>query len=219
MLPDIKFIIQWDIPTNFDAMIQCMRHAGRKGGQTTFIFFTPKWSRLKDLKEIEDCAKKQTGAVNSVKQTALSDANRPKAWSSPLSQIPIAEDFSDTEFLAGSKKDFDEPDANTLIGLLATKAEEKSLKKKHTKKANQSDAEKRAKLPDKIFNYIHVARCRRLFALAWYNDLTYAQNEDGSILTFPTFCCNGPSCQSKEPDFLDREAFINVSIVTYNETN
>lgn len=59
-------------------MIQRMGRAGRKDGQVIFILFTPKWSRLKNPKEIEDCAKKQTEAVDSIKQTVLSDANKPK---------------------------------------------------------------------------------------------------------------------------------------------
>lgn len=40
--PDVKLVIQWDIPLLFDSMIQRMGRAGRKGGALTFVFFTPK---------------------------------------------------------------------------------------------------------------------------------------------------------------------------------
>lgn len=30
-----------------------MRCAGRKGGDSTFVFFTPKWSKIKDPAEIK----------------------------------------------------------------------------------------------------------------------------------------------------------------------
>lgn len=42
--PDIKLVIQWDFSTTFDAMIQRLKRAGRKGGLSIFILFTPKWS-------------------------------------------------------------------------------------------------------------------------------------------------------------------------------
>ncbi len=40
--PDVKLVIQWDIPLSFDLIIQCMGRAGRKGGASTFVLFTPK---------------------------------------------------------------------------------------------------------------------------------------------------------------------------------
>lgn len=52
--PDIKLVIQWDIPLSFDAMIERMGHAGRKGGKAVFIFLTPKWSQISEPKELED---------------------------------------------------------------------------------------------------------------------------------------------------------------------
>ena len=52
--PDIKFVIQWDFLITFDAMIQRLERPGRKGGQAIFILFTPKWSQIRDPKEIED---------------------------------------------------------------------------------------------------------------------------------------------------------------------
>ena len=61
--PEIKLVIQWDIPVTFDAMIQRMGCAKRKGGQATFILITPKWTILKDEKEIEQRAEKRVGAI------------------------------------------------------------------------------------------------------------------------------------------------------------
>lgn len=43
--PDVKLVIQWDIPMSFDSMIQRMGRARRKGAQPTFVFFSPKWWR------------------------------------------------------------------------------------------------------------------------------------------------------------------------------
>lgn len=34
-------------------MIQRMGRVGRKGDQATFILFTPKWTQVKDAKEVE----------------------------------------------------------------------------------------------------------------------------------------------------------------------
>lgn len=45
---------------------------------------------------------------------------------------------------------------------------------KKKKQASQTNAAKRAKFPNKIFNYIHIAQCQRLFSLGWYNNLIYA---------------------------------------------
>lgn len=51
--PDIKLVIQWDLPISFDSMIQQMGSAGRQTGQQAlFILMTPKWTQVKDEKEI-----------------------------------------------------------------------------------------------------------------------------------------------------------------------
>lgn len=50
----MKLVIQWDIPLSFDLLIQKMGRAGKKGGDSTFVFFIPKWSRIKDPAEIEN---------------------------------------------------------------------------------------------------------------------------------------------------------------------
>ena len=42
--PDIIFIIQWDISLFFDSIIQRLGRARRKGGQSTFIFFSLIWT-------------------------------------------------------------------------------------------------------------------------------------------------------------------------------
>lgn len=58
--PNVKLVIQWDILMSFDSIIQQIRRAARKSGQSTFIFFTPKWSEIKDPKEISSCEAKKT---------------------------------------------------------------------------------------------------------------------------------------------------------------
>lgn len=52
---------QWDIPLLFDLMIQRMGRDGKKGGASTFVLFTPKWTRLKDPDKIE---KRNAGSLS-----------------------------------------------------------------------------------------------------------------------------------------------------------
>ena len=82
------------------------------------------------------------------------------------------------------------------------------------KQASKTDAQKRASLPDKIFDYIHVAECRRLFSLAWYDDAIYNNSKP-----LPSLCCNGPDCNSKEPECLKREPFVETPTIRYSETD
>ena len=81
--PVIKLVIQWDIPFSFDTMIQRMGQADRKGALSTFVFFTPKWSMIKDLKEIEKRLENQSKKAISliIANAQLSDSNRPKPQS------------------------------------------------------------------------------------------------------------------------------------------
>ena len=51
--PDVKLVIQWDIPLSFDSMIQRMGRAGRKSEAFLFILLTPRWTIIKDPEEIE----------------------------------------------------------------------------------------------------------------------------------------------------------------------
>lgn len=65
--------------------------------------------------------------------------------------------------------------------------------------------------------------CRRLFSLAWYDDLTYADEvtSDESILKkpLPKACCNGPSCNNPEPEYLRREPFIQYITTKYSKSD
>lgn len=225
--PDIKLVIQWDIPVSFDAMIQRIGRAGRKGQKAVFIFLSPGWSRIADPKELEDRLAKRAGS-NTLKAYNFCDDNRPTKPAvhrpSPLSQIAaVNEAESDIESNIGSDIDFDQEgfdqeDSDLLTALLGTEAEEK----KTSKRVSKSDAAKRALLPDEIFDYIHTAKCRRLFSLAWYDDFTYAAISDSanqlSAKALPSPCCNGPSCLSLLPNFLsEREPFIKTTSVTYSE--
>lgn len=97
--------------------------------------------------------------------------------------------MSDMKSIAGFKQKLDEPDTKNLL-LLATKKEDKMVKKKNKKKTNKSDTKKLANLSNKIFDYIHIALCRRLFLLTWYNDMTYTKNADELMLALSIFCCN-----------------------------
>lgn len=164
--PDVRLVIQWDIPISFDLMIQRMGRAGRKGRASVFVLFTPKWTKVKDPDEIE---KRKAGALSfTLINAQLSDSNRPKA--SPLSQTLNAEDtFGDSKSTAGSEvgseagsdAEFDE-EADLFLEVLATKVDQDRKQKKKKLKASQTDASKCAKLPNEIFDYIHVTRCQRL---------------------------------------------------------
>lgn len=57
---DVKLIIQWELPILFDSMIQRMSRAGRKDGYFYFVFFSPKWTIVKDKEEITKRSNKTT---------------------------------------------------------------------------------------------------------------------------------------------------------------
>ena len=211
-------------------MIQRMGRVGRKGGKATFVLFIPKWSRIKDPDEIDKRIPKSSNGVTAG-NAQFSDSNRPKAQAkiSPLNQVLNADDdVSDTSSLAtseaGSETDFDinhNDEADLISGVLATEVNETHFNRKKERKISKSDAAKRANLPNEIFDYIYVARCRRLYSLAWYDDMTYAQNDAHlkAEKALPQPCCNGPSCRSQEPDFMIREPFIDTSTPKYTESN
>lgn len=113
-------------------------------------------------------------------------------------------------------------DADLFFRPIIIDADGNQLKKKKVYQTSKSDAQKRANLLKKIFNSIYITCCRKLFALAWYRDMTYveskrtAQNEYFceflSRKALPKFCCNGPSCKSQKPDYILRETFINRTL-------
>lgn len=124
--PDIRLVIQWDLPLSFDSMIQRMGRAGRKENcQASFVLFTPKWTEVTGPEEIEKRIKSRTEAVNANAQ--LSDANRPKQNKrSRLNQETNTSDLSDNESVANSdlKDKYTDLATNELFNLLTTKAED-----------------------------------------------------------------------------------------------
>lgn len=72
-----------------------------------------------------------------------------------------------------------------------------------------------------------MARCRKLFVLAWYSDITYAESEkiaqNNSFCSSLSrkapleFCYNGLNYKSQELDYILREAFINVTLPKHTE--
>lgn len=130
-------------------------------------------------------------------------------------------DFSDSGSVAGSEvdKNFDDSITNQLFTLFTTDAKEEIQGNEATKRKSATNAEKRAKLPNKIFNYIHSTKCRRLFLQDWYDDVTYAPREKELIKALPNLCSNRSSCQSPNPKFLKRPPFINTTPAKYKESN
>ena len=208
---------------SFDSMIQHMGRAGRKGQQAAFILFMPKWTQIKDSAEIEKRLAKRSNIANG--NSHLSDLNRPKGTKqSPLGQEVDIEDLSDGESVASSEyrkaeDEFNDPATNQLFDILSTEAEVESQTKKKKKQVSKGDVEKRANLLDEIFDYIHTAKCRRLFSLAWYDDKTYKVNADSSSKALPRLYCNASDCNSEDPECLKRAFFVNTSAVRYIEAD
>lgn len=213
--PDIRLVIQWDLLLSFDSMIQRLGRAGRKGAQAHFVLLTPKWTQVKDPEEV-----RQRLAKRNSSNAELSNTNRPKAIKpSPLSQQIDPNEISDVESNAGSEPEFEDSATNQLFTLLSTEAEEETKSKKEKKKSSKTDAEKRDHLPDEIFDYIHAAKYRRLFFLAWYDDLTYIPKNDDVDKLPPMFCCNGSGCQSEEPPYLHCDPFVDSNPTKFLEAD
>lgn len=117
---------------------------------------------------------------------------------------------SNTKSIAGSTinletnfniKNIDKIDL--ISGLIVIEANETQLSKKKKYKNNKLNTAKRANLSKKNFEYIHIAKCRKLYTRAQYNDITYTQNNENSkniaIKALPPHCYNKPSYQSQEP--------------------
>ena len=51
--------------------------------------------------------------------------------------------------------------------------------------------------------------------------MTYAQNSDnyGATKALPQPCCNGPSYQFEEQEFMKRDSFIDISTFEYMEND
>ena len=124
--------------------------------------------------------------------------------------------LSNLESIAGSKADLDIDEKTDLFDL-DTNTDQDQLQEKKEKKISQTDATKCVKLPNEILDFIYIAQCQRLFSLAWYNNMTYAQNKDTKELPVP--CCNDSSCNLVEPDFIYRELFIDLTNPSIIETD
>ncbi len=150
-----------------------MGQEGCKGALSTFVLFTPKWSMVKDPKEIEERLENQLKKSNSlsIANAQQSDSNRPKLISktSPLCQVVSVNDDnnSDNSSVAGSEAgseansettslgeefDSDLDDNDDLEALLATDAGESSKQQKKDKKTKSSDVAKCTRMTDEIFD-------------------------------------------------------------------
>lgn len=129
------------------------------------------------------------------------------------------DDLSKLESIVGLEADVDfDKGANFFLGILAINIKQDCSQKKKEKQANQTNVAKYTKLPNEIFDYIHIAWCQRLFFLAWYNDLTYAQSEDiSSTKELSMLYCNGLSCNFTKPNYIHKVLFINTTTPTITE--
>lgn len=95
--------------------------------------------------------------------------NRPKTLpkQSSLSQIvEAANEQSYSKLVIHSDLDELDDSANSILyNLVTTEVEEDSNTMKTKRQAFKMDVEKRAKLPDELFDYIHTAKYQRLFTL------------------------------------------------------
>lgn len=97
-------------------MIQQLERTGQKGGQSTFILFTPKWSQIKDPKKIKDKIVRRTATfIPTNINVRLSDTTKPK-FSSCLTQFILSADaMSNVISIVGSDiGDNDEGDFNNF---------------------------------------------------------------------------------------------------------
>ncbi|MCJ1470688.1 hypothetical protein MMC07_009335 [Pseudocyphellaria aurata] len=135
--------------------------------------------------------------------------------------VSAEDNDSDAESVAKSEAlgtKFDVNKEEFVANIVETVADDRQAEYAIAKKAGSTDASNRANMPDEIFDYIHVVRCRQLFSLAWYDDLTYVAHAGlPSPKALPNLCCNGPSCQSPVPACLQREPFIQVAKTRYSE--
>lgn len=148
----------------------------------------------------------------------LSESNRPKA----LAQADNDDTLDMESSLAGSEAtDSDlSDDGDPVATLLATEAKASLEKRKKARLLRKKHASKRVKICDEIFDYVNVARCRRLFSLACYDDLTYATqkgSKSNKALSIAC-CCNGSSCNSPEPEYLHRQPFMEQATVPLPST-
>lgn len=72
---------------------------------------------------------------------------------------------SDDRFTSGT---------NRSLPLLASKGELKNKEHFTNRKNNKNNTERGMFLSNKIFDYIYVALCQRLFLFTCYKDITYA---------------------------------------------
>lgn len=113
---------------------------------------------VKDHEEIEQQSNILT-FFSTIANAQLSDNNRPKALAkvSSLSQITnVNADISDAKSIAESEAT-NFKDIDPIVTLLASGIDEGRVNKRKDQKAKQTNVAKRAKIPDEIFNYIHVA--------------------------------------------------------------
>lgn len=59
--------------------------------------------------------------------------------------------------------DFD--NNNLITTLFAIDIDKNRIKNKKDEKTTQTNTAKRTNIPNKIFNYIHIAQCKRVFSL------------------------------------------------------
>lgn len=58
------------------------------------------------------------------------------------------------------------------------------------------------KFLNKIFDYIHITRYK-LFFLAWYNNLIFAQSKKSTQKTLAIFSCNSLSYKFMKSDYIN----------------
>ena len=129
--------------------------------------FTPKWTKIKDLTKIK---KHINGTSSSIlANSQLSNSNCPKLLPkiSLLNQVVNANnDLSKSKLIARSETNVDfDKEVDFFLGGLVTNVKQDRFKKKKKSKP--------AKLPNEIFDYIHITQYQKLFSLTLYNDLTY----------------------------------------------
>lgn len=110
---------------------------------------------------------------------------------------------------------------------MGTKSEQEQQRKITIKIVRKNDTAKYANITSKIFHYIYTTKCRHLFSLALYNDITYASPTISLnifnllfIKAFLVFCYNGSSCSSSLSAYLhNKKSFVESITITYTKVN
>lgn len=136
--PDVKLVIQWDIPMFFNLMIQQIGKTDRRDRASAFLLFTSKWTKIKDPTKIEKCTNRTFSNTSINAQLSNNNHSKLSFKISFLNQVVNANDnLSKLESIARSETDLDfNKEADLFLGTLTIDIKQKRSQKKKKKQAS-----------------------------------------------------------------------------------